>query len=180
VSMIDRQLLEGAAALGYPALHDKLAAFGALLSEILRQHDGAWRVATYADPAVVSADAKARARQMGRPVRYAECLYAGDAGATESPFDAAHRVNVFLYRGNGPSEPAADELAFRHLLEAADPARPGVLWALRALGEAVIPEGRARGHALAFEVEAGAEAALVTSPTGHAPEHQARFSVLLR
>ena len=135
----------------------KLAAFRSFVEEVVRLHDAAYTVVTYADEAVTDATSRRqRIAVMGDPARYVECLYAGDQGTWERRDDVRHVVNVFVYHGVGSASRADAADAFRDVMDSRSAAAPGLLHAIRAQGVVTIQgdetdtDGDAIAEAAAF------------------------------
>lgn len=112
----------------------KVLAAQALIAEVLRMHDAAFRVMAHLDPLVARTGAKdrrARKDLMGDPVRYAELVWAGRQNGDGVGYDPgltiAHDLRVLVYygvgidTGNGSRAPetAAEALAVAQAWHAA-------------------------------------------------------------
>jgi hypothetical protein len=129
----------------------KIAALTAFLVRVLTTHSADYgldgRVATHLSDAVVQASGRGdRVAIMGDPARYAEIDWLGRAEGGARLLDGSgyagpQRFRVFVYYGRG--DEAEDEAArsFRALCESTDPAQPGLLHAVEAVGFLVTPEG---------------------------------------
>jgi hypothetical protein len=165
-------------ALDVPGLETKIEALTGYVLEVAQTHDPRYKVATYADEAVVNVrDRAGRVRVMGDPARYIEVLYAGDQGSFETRDDVRHLFNVFVYRGVGRSVSGEAEGAFRALMESRSASQPGILFALRAQPEFQVQSGPHMGHILLLTPPANVQASLVRTQDATDWRHECAFAI---
>ena len=165
----------------------KIAALAAFLVRVLTTHSAYYgldgRVATHLSDAVVQATGRAdRVAVLGDPARYAEIDWLGRADTGTRLLDGSsyagpQRFRVFVYYGRGDEPEAQAASSFRALCESTDPAQPGLLHAVEAVGFLV----DAGGHELTMSPPSGVRTALVL-PSGSRPDdgrHELQFDLTI-